>query len=153
MIITNAGSTNTAHHQWQFYFSVCHKKSRCRPSCEKERGSHGLSARRARRTKSRGPKGLQLEVGARRAPRLLFNTKVCYDLSNPKFSDIEINNGYHLTDTRACNFAKPMDQQTDVAFNKGHTRAAQTSHYYKKPKPSMRTLHNKAEGKSGFFDL
>ena len=33
--------------------------------------SHGLSARRARRTKSRGPKGLQLEVGARRAPRLL----------------------------------------------------------------------------------
>ena len=34
-------------------------------------GSHGLSARRARRTKSRGPKGLQLEVGARKAPRLL----------------------------------------------------------------------------------
>ena len=33
--------------------------------------AHGLSARRARRTKSRGPKGLQLEVGARRAPRLL----------------------------------------------------------------------------------
>ena len=31
----------------------------------------GLSARRARRTKSRGPKGLQPEVGARRAPRLL----------------------------------------------------------------------------------
>ena len=31
----------------------------------------GLSARRAGRTKSRGPKGLQLEVGARRAPRLL----------------------------------------------------------------------------------
>ena len=37
------------------------------------RGSHGLSARRAQRTKSRGPKGLQLEVGARRAPRLLFH--------------------------------------------------------------------------------
>ena len=35
------------------------------------RGSHGLSARRARRTKSRGPKGLQLEVGARSAPKLL----------------------------------------------------------------------------------
>ena len=35
------------------------------------RGSHGLSARRARRTKSRGLKGLQLEVGARRAPKLL----------------------------------------------------------------------------------
>ena len=34
-------------------------------------GSHGLSARRAWRTKSRGPKGRQLEVGARRAPRLL----------------------------------------------------------------------------------
>ena len=37
------------------------------------RGSHGLSARRARRTKSRGPKGLHLEVGARRAPRLLVS--------------------------------------------------------------------------------
>ena len=36
-------------------------------------GSHGLSAIRARRTKSRGPKGLQLEVGARRAPRLLVS--------------------------------------------------------------------------------
>ena len=42
------------------------------------RGSHGLSARRARRTKSSrpegpkaGPKGRQLEVGAQRAPRLL----------------------------------------------------------------------------------
>ena len=34
------------------------------------RGSHGLSARKARRTKSRGPKGHQLEVGAWRAPRL-----------------------------------------------------------------------------------
>ena len=32
------------------------------------RGSYGLSARRAGRTKSRGPKGLQLEVRARRAP-------------------------------------------------------------------------------------
>ena len=31
----------------------------------------GLSARRAQRTKSRGPKGPQLEVGARRVPRLL----------------------------------------------------------------------------------
>ena len=37
------------------------------------RVSQGLSARRARRTKSRGPKGLQLEVGARRAPRLLVH--------------------------------------------------------------------------------
>ena len=36
---------------------------------ESLRGSHGLSAQRARRTKSRGPKGLQLEVGARRAPQ------------------------------------------------------------------------------------
>ena len=40
------------------------------------RGSHGLSARRARRTKSRGPKGLQLEVGARRAPKLLVENIV-----------------------------------------------------------------------------
>ena len=45
------------------------------------RGSHGLSARRARRTKSSrpegpkaGPKGRKLEVGARRAPRLLVLT-------------------------------------------------------------------------------
>ena len=35
------------------------------------RGSNSLSARRARRTKSRGPKGLQIEVEARRALRLL----------------------------------------------------------------------------------
>ena len=39
------------------------------------RGSHGLSARRTRRRKSRTPKGLQLEVGARRAPRLLVKYK------------------------------------------------------------------------------
>ena len=51
------------------------------PTTASVRGSHGLSARRARRTKSRmpegqkaGPKGRQLEVGAQRAPRLL----VCY---------------------------------------------------------------------------
>ena len=31
-------------------------------------GSHGLSARRAQRTMSRGPKGFQLEDRARRAP-------------------------------------------------------------------------------------
>ena len=44
----------------------------------KSRGSHGLSAWRARRMKSSrpegpkaGPKGRKLEVGARRAPRLL----------------------------------------------------------------------------------
>ena len=37
------------------------------------RGSHGLSARRAQRTKSRVPKGLWLEVGARRALRLLVD--------------------------------------------------------------------------------
>ena len=36
------------------------------------RGSHGLSARRARRTKSSRPEGPQLEVGAQRAPRLLY---------------------------------------------------------------------------------
>ena len=35
------------------------------------RGSHVLSAHRVGRTKSIGPKGLQLEVGARRAPRLV----------------------------------------------------------------------------------
>ena len=42
-------------------------------------GSHGLSARRARRKKSRGPKGLQLEVGARRAPRLLVTYNITRD--------------------------------------------------------------------------
>ena len=39
------------------------------------RGSHGLSALRAQRTKSRGPKGLQPEVGARRAPRTILQKK------------------------------------------------------------------------------
>ena len=38
------------------------------------RGSHSLSAHRARRTKSRGPKGLKLEVGAWRASTLLVCT-------------------------------------------------------------------------------
>ena len=43
----------------------------------------GLGAQRAQRTKSRGPKGLQLEVGPRRAPRLLVihnlqYLKLCY---------------------------------------------------------------------------
>ena len=42
-------------------------------------GRHtGLSARRARRTKSGGPKGLQLKVGARKAPRLLVNSILLY---------------------------------------------------------------------------
>ena len=36
----------------------------------------GLSARR---TKSRGPKGLQIEVGARRAPRLLVYIYIYMD--------------------------------------------------------------------------
>ena len=43
------------------------------------RGSHGLSAQRAGRTKSRGQKGLQLEVGAWRAPRLLVAQYFCQD--------------------------------------------------------------------------
>ena len=50
----------------------------CYPIIAPSRGSHGLCARRARRTKSSrpegpkaGPKGHKLEVGARRAPRLL----------------------------------------------------------------------------------
>ena len=44
------------------------------------------------------------------------------------FDDIEINNRYHLTNTGSCNFAKSMDQQTSVAFNKGHG-PGQTCHY------------------------
>ena len=42
----------------------------CGPDLKQARQT-GLSARKAPRTKSRGPKGLQLEVGARRAPILL----------------------------------------------------------------------------------
>ena len=45
-------------------------------------GSHGLSARRAQRTKSRGPKGLQVEVGARRAPKLLVVNKRIHVIVN-----------------------------------------------------------------------
>ena len=45
------------------------------------RRSHDLSARRARRTKSRGLKGLQLEVRAWRAPRLLVSNIVLVMLS------------------------------------------------------------------------
>ena len=41
-----------------------------RPDLKRARHT-GLSARRAGRTKSRGPKGLQLNVGHRRGPRLL----------------------------------------------------------------------------------
>ena len=63
------------------------------------RGSHGLSARRARRTKSRGPKGLHLEVGARRAPRLLvpYNSTPlpCYQ-SAEIFSSSSNANLYHV---------------------------------------------------------
>ena len=51
------------------------------PSWIHLRGSRGLSARRARRTKSRGPKGLQLEVGVRRAPRLLMSYIFCSALN------------------------------------------------------------------------
>ena len=40
-------------------------------ACASDFGSHGLSARRARWTKSRRPKGHKLEVGAWRAPKLL----------------------------------------------------------------------------------
>ena len=53
----------------------------------------GLSARKARRTKSRGPKGLQLEVGARRAPRLLV-----YDICTLNNFRSNIDGVYHITD-------------------------------------------------------
>ena len=53
---------------FEFVGKICQRHY---PMTASLHGSHGLSARRARRTKSRGPKGLQLEVGARRAPRLL----------------------------------------------------------------------------------
>ena len=51
-----------------------------RPDLQRARRT-GPSARRARGTKSRGPKGLQLEVRARRAPRLLvIHNFVCSQL-------------------------------------------------------------------------
>ena len=40
------------------------------------RGSLGLSARRVQRTKSRWPKGHQLEVGSQRSPRLLVDIRL-----------------------------------------------------------------------------
>ena len=46
-----------------------------RPDLKRARRT-GLSTRRARKTKSRGPKGLQLEVGAQRAPRLLVTIMI-----------------------------------------------------------------------------
>ena len=57
------------------------------------RGSHGLSARRARRTMSRGPKGLQLEVGARRALRLLVTLYYTYYIyENVLYSEMPFGN-------------------------------------------------------------
>ena len=50
----------------------------------------GLSARRARRTKSRGPKGLQLEVGARRAPRLLVYNNIAKKRYKPWCIQLDI---------------------------------------------------------------
>ena len=63
------------------------------------RGSHGLSARRARRTKSSrpegpkaGPKGRNLEVGAQRAPRLLFkdNSRPLLKVADLRFSTCSV---------------------------------------------------------------
>ena len=45
-----------------------------RPDLKRARRT-GLSAQRAQRAKLRGSKGLQLEIGARRAPRLLVRDK------------------------------------------------------------------------------
>ena len=47
---------------------LCYGVSPCYGVLSPLRGSHGLSARRAQRTKSKGPKGLQLEVGSQRGP-------------------------------------------------------------------------------------
>ena len=44
----------------------------------------GLSARRARRTKSTGLKGLKQEVGARRSPRLLVYNIILFNSSTAK---------------------------------------------------------------------
>ena len=48
-------------------------------------GSHGLSALRARRTKSRGPKGLQLEVGPRSCPRLIVAHNLVWEQTKKMF--------------------------------------------------------------------
>ena len=77
------------------------------------RGSHGLSARRARRTKSRGPKGLRLEVRARRAPRLL-SIKINLSTHMP----ISIPHPVHLSS--CCHnsiSAKSRDADADVNVN------------------------------------
>ena len=62
MIITNSGSTNTAHHHpLSLALSsrpMMNMRTICRIWCVRcLRGSHGLSARRARRTKSRTKSG------------------------------------------------------------------------------------------------
>ena len=73
------------HHGYVHHGYMHHQQSESRihalwtPSWTHLRGSHGLSARRARRTKSSrpegpkaGPKGRKLEVGPQRGPRLLY---------------------------------------------------------------------------------
>ena len=62
---------------FEFVGKICQRHY---PMTASLHGSHGLSAWRARRTKSRGPKGLQLEVGAQRAPRLLV-LNIAFQLS------------------------------------------------------------------------
>ena len=51
------------------------------------RGSHGFSAQRARKAKSRGPKGLLLEVGPQREPTLLVAKQI---LCMPPCAELEV---------------------------------------------------------------
>ena len=75
-----------------------------RPDLKRARRT-GLSARRTRRTKSRGPKGLQLEVGARRAPRLLYTIFTYQNKLNLEwiedFLKVE-GEGFAITSTSRC---------------------------------------------------
>ena len=68
-----------------------------------------ISDLRAQRTKSRGPKGLQLEVEARRAPRLLviyifISTFICsFSTFSARFAQLS-STSYWMDDRRATGF-------------------------------------------------
>ena len=65
----------------------------------------GLSARRAGRTKSRGPKGLQLEVGPGGAPKLLV---FIYELCSIYLSELLMDSPL-LGTFQSCQFCSALD--------------------------------------------
>ena len=89
----------------------------------------GLSARRTRRTKSRGPKGLQLEVRARRSPRLLvfLYSPYKYMLYVPlvPLLTLSFHQGSLLLDTQTC------PPQTSLSTcSQGHHHLHLINHHY-----------------------